>query len=320
MERWARELVTRLPALNRERYLPAFPPAAMGGAAGQVWEQLALPHTARKAGNPFIVNPANLAPLGFGGNVVVIHDAAAIREPDWYSAPYARWQRYVLPKIAARARRIIAPSRFSRDEIVELLGAPIEKVSVIPGGVDDRFSPQADARAAALALSLDRPYVLTVASRTSRKNLASLAPAARALDADGFDLVAAGGERTGLRDKALGGGVRLLGPVPEALLPGLYAGAAAFVLPSLHEGFGLTALEAMKSGVPVVVSRAGALPEVCGDFASYVDPNDPAAIADALLRAVDRSPEPGAAEHVAQFGWARTAASVDDVVGALLDA
>ena len=274
---------------------------------------------ARREGTPLILNPANLAPLRFGGNVVVIHDAAAIREPDWYSAPYARWQRMALPRIARRARAVITPSEFSRDEIVELLGVSEAKVSVVPGGVDERFSPGAGAAAVAHALGLDRPYVLTVASRTSRKNLASLGVAASALREEGIELVAAGGERSGLRDGDLTGSVKTLGTISDALLPGLYAGARAFVLPSFHEGFGLTALEAMKSGVPVVVSDAGALPEVCGDAATYVDPSDPAGIATAVVAAAAREGvDTKAVEVASRFTWERTAAGVDRVIGRLL--
>ena len=131
-------------------------------------------------------------------------------------------------------------SEFSRQEIVTLLGVAPERVSVIPGGVDGRFSMRADPTAAATVLGLARPYVLTVASATSRKNLAALGPAAARLAlAKGIELVAAGGERPQFAGRVDAVGLRPLGHVDDALLPGLYAGALAFVLPSLYEGFGL---------------------------------------------------------------------------------
>ena len=83
-----------------------------------------------------------------------------------------------------------------------------------------------------------------------------------------------------------GGPARPLGHVPDAHLPGLYAGASAFVLPSWHEGFGLTCLEAMACGVPVVAADAGALPETCGDAARYADPFDPDDIATQVQAAI----------------------------------
>jgi len=137
--------------------------------------------------------------------------------------------------------------------VVELLGASPDRV-VIGGGVDERFGPDREAAGrAARALGLERPYVLTVGSLIARKNLGALARAAGALAGRGMDLVAAGGGRPQLRAEQGRDGIRTLGHVDDAQLPGLYAGARAFVLASRHEGFGLTCVEAMASEVPVVV-------------------------------------------------------------------
>jgi glycosyltransferase involved in cell wall biosynthesis len=304
VERWARELAAG------SGYEILRPPAALSHRAGHAWEQLVLPLRARRA--TWLVNPANLAPLAFPRNAVVIHDAAALREPSWYSPAYAAWQRRVLPAIARRARLVITVSEFSRAELAELLGVDAR---VVPGGVDARFVPGADPEPARAALGLARPYVLTVASRSARKNLGALDLAARRLAAQGIDLVAAGGERPQFRTPT-DGAVRALGHVPEAHLPGLYAGAHAFVLPSLHEGFGLTCLEAMACGVPVVAARAGALPETCGDAARYADPLDAddmatqieAALGDDALRAAGP-------RRAAAFTWERTIAAIDALLG-----
>ena len=319
VERWARELAARLPSLEPGRYEVEMVPPWLSGPAGQAWEQVVLPAVARRRRARLLLNPANLAPLAYPGNVVVIHDAAALREPGWYSPAYARWQRAIMPLVARRARAIITPSAFSRDELVELLGARPEAISVIPGGADERFGPSVDPGPAAAALGLDRPYVLSVAGRTTRKNLTALAPLAVALRERDMELVLAG---PGRREFAAGQEPppgRVIGHVPDALLPGLYAGAAAFVLPSLHEGFGLTALEAMKTGLPVVAGDGGALPELCGDGATYVDPRDPAAICEAVLGACAQSrPVMAALERAERFSWERTAVEVDRLVGSLL--
>jgi glycosyltransferase involved in cell wall biosynthesis len=323
VERWARELSVRLPALAPERYVVARPPAALAHRAGHAWEQVVLPVDAAARRARAILCPANLAPLASRRTVVVLHDVAPLREPGWYSEPYVRWQRAVLPRIAKRAALVITPSAFSRAEVVDLLDVPEARVAVVPGGVDARFTPTADPAPARAALGLgERPYVLTVASRTARKNLAVLDVAARRLAERGVDLVAAGGDRPQFRSEADTTGVRALGHVDDALLPGLYAGAAAFVLPSLYEGFGLTALEAMAAGVPVVAADRGALPEVCGAAAQLVDPTDAEAVAAALEHALDDPARWRAAgpRRAAPLTWDATARGVDALLAELLAA
>ena len=287
--------------------------------AGQLWEQIALPLEARRAGTPLLINPANLAPLAFNHNLVHIFDAAALRQPDWYSNLYSSYQARMLPLVARRAEAIVTGSEFSKAELIELLGVDASKIHVIAGGVEARFSPAADAAQARTELALAGPYVLCVASRTARKNLASLEPAARLLAAEGIELVVAGGDRPQFKEQAAAGAVRFLGYVDDALLPGLYAGASAFVLPSLHEGFGLTALEAMASGVPAVLSAAGALPEIAASAALFADPLDPLAIADQILAAIGNQQlaQAGIA-RAAQFNWEQTALSLDQLVGELV--
>ena len=261
-------------------------------------------------------SPANLAPLAWPRNVVVIHDAAALRQPQWYSRGYVAWQRTVLPRIARRATHVLTVSEFSRREIVELMGVDEARISVIPGGVGDAFTPEADVEAAARAHGLERPYVLTVASRVARKNLTALAPAARALAAEGIELVAAGGDRPQFSAEDGVPGLRDLGAVDEEHLPGLYAGARAFVLASRYEGFGLTCLEAMASGTPVVASDRGALRETCDGAALLVDPDDEVGIAGALRRAIGDEAlhaqlRAAGLERAAQLTWARSALAVD---------
>ena len=312
VERWARELERRLPALRPGGYAVARPPAAHVHRPGHLWEQAVLPARAARARARWLLCPANLAPVAWPRTAVVLHDAAPLREPGWYSSAYVAFQRVVLPLIARRARLVITVSDFSRRELVQLVRLDPGRIAVVPGGVDARFGPDANDGAARAALGLDRPYVLTVASRTARKNLGVLQVAARRLAGEGIDLVAAGGDRPQFREEGGTNGVRAVGHVDDELLPGLYAGAAAFVLPSLYEGFGLTCLEAMACGTPVVAADRGALPEVCGDAALYVDPEDPRAVADGIERALDdeRLRTAGRA-RAAQFTWERTAREVD---------
>ncbi|HEX5619655.1 MAG TPA: glycosyltransferase family 1 protein [Solirubrobacteraceae bacterium] len=305
VERWARELARRLPALRPDGYAVLKPPRALVHRAGHAWEQAVLP--VRAARMRALLCPANLAPLAYPRSVVVIHDAAPLRHPGWYSPSYARAQRVLLPAIARRAQRVITVSAFSAAELRDLLGVEAE---IVPGGVDERFRPDAPRPP-----GFDRPYVLTVASQTARKNLAALIPAARALAADGVEVVVAGGHRPQFAAESGLAGLRMLGHVDDALLPGLYAGAEAFALPSLYEGFGLPVLEAMASGTPVVAARAGALPETCGDAAVLAEPEGEA-FAAALTRLVADETErtrlrAAGLARAAGFSWDATARAVD---------
>jgi glycosyltransferase involved in cell wall biosynthesis len=313
VERWARELAARLPALRPGGYEVIAPPARLVHRAGHAWEQAVLP--ARAARARALLCPANLAPLAFPRSVVVVHDAAVLRHPGWYSRAYATWQRVLLPALARRALRLVTVSEFSRGELVELLGVDAERFAVVPGGVDERFTPDADPAAARRALGLERPYVLAVASQTARKNLAALGPAARALAGEGVDVVVAGGHRPQFAREAGLRGLRLLGHVDDAVLPGLYAGATAFALPSRYEGFGLPVLEAMACGVPVVAAAAGALPETAGGAALLAEPDGEAfaAALAGLLRDGDERERLRAAglRRAAGFSWDRTARAID---------
>jgi glycosyltransferase involved in cell wall biosynthesis len=318
VERWAREMAVRLPELDPERYVVMGPPPALSKRPGQAWEQLLLPAAAAKARARVIYNPANLAPLGWPRNVVQIHDVVALRHPEWYSAAYVRWQRAMMPRIARRARLVITVSEFSRAELIEFLGVPGERIRVVPGGVDKRFGAGIDPEPVLRRLGLTKPYVLAVGDRGPRKNLEALRPAVALLRKEGIELVVAGGGRGHQLGAGLAG-ARDLGYVADDDLPGLYAGARAFALPSLHEGFGLTVLEAMAAGVPVVASQRAALPEVVTGAGILADPDDWGLFGAAVVGAATdeqqraRLREQGR-QVAARYTWERAATAVHGIL------
>lgn len=229
----------------------------------------------------------------------------------------------------AAAARILTASEFARNEIASRLDFPAERIDVVPHGVDSTcFRPDApggrDAVLRALGTSEDAPYVVFVSSLHLRKNLASLRAAMTLLATRGYPhrLVivaapsAASDDSPGLEHQAFadlpgtrGRVARIVAPSDQGLAA-VMAGAAAFCLPSLSEGFGLTALEAMACGTPCVVSNRGALPEVVGDAGVIAEP-DPESLADALSRLLDDEPRRRALSHAARkralgFTWEAT--------------
>jgi glycosyltransferase involved in cell wall biosynthesis len=295
------------------------PPATLAHRAGHAWEQIALPVAAR--GAELLLSPANLAPLAYPRNVVVIHDSAPFREPSWYKRAYGAWHRAAIPRIARRARLVVAPSEHTRSELLELFGLEGDRVVAIAPGVDPSFATPSDPVPLLRRYGIERPYVLAVGTEGPRKNLALLDAIAPELAEHGLDVAIAGSSRPYLPQSAASGQARRLGYVADQDLPALYAGAAVFAMPSLYEGFGLPCIEAMAAGTPVVAADRSALPEACDGAALLADPGDPDAFAAALLRAAGRERDGLVAkgrERAAALSWRRTAEELDGRLEPLL--
>ncbi|MDD5369267.1 MAG: glycosyltransferase family 1 protein, partial [Anaerolineaceae bacterium] len=319
VERYAHEVARRLPG---EMHFAA-PHRKTTGWAGHVWEQLVLPGL---VGEHLLWSPANSGPLLVERQVVTIHDGFVLDHPEWYRKTFHSWYRLILPRLARKAMRIVTSSEYSRQRLVKLLHIPLEKVRVAPGGVDrSKFFPWPEAQKTRFreALGLPARYVLFVGSIEPRKNLNRLETAWDRVHGQHADvkLVIAGGSGLSFSGefKPCLHSIRSLGYQDESRLVGLYAGASAFVLPSLDEGFGLPLLEAMACGTPVVAAAAGAIPEVVGDAALLVDPFDPFDIArglDTILSEPDLCHElvEKGFSRAAQYSWERSAEVVQQVL------
>jgi glycosyltransferase involved in cell wall biosynthesis len=287
VERYARELVARLgnPATV------VAPNAPVRGVRGHLWEQGVLPRLVRGA---LLWSPCNTGPLSVAHQVVTIHDCGFYDHAECFSRAFATWYRWLIPRLARRARRVITVSHFSRRRLTEFARVAEEQIVVIPNGVGRQFAPVDSDTIARTKQELGLParYVLSVGSLDPRKNLARLLEAWRQLPTDdwGLKLLLVGGSHQNFQAVGLAHdvpNVAMAGYVDDEHLPAVYSGAELFVFPSLYEGFGLPVLEAMACGTAVVCSHATSLPEVAGDAAVLVDPREPEAIAAGIRRVLE---------------------------------
>jgi glycosyltransferase involved in cell wall biosynthesis len=315
VERYACEVVGRLPErikIIRTRHTR--------GLAGHFWEQFILP--LQVSSQAVLWSPANSGPVAVSRQIVTIHDLSPLEHPEWFHPGFAKLYQWLLPAIIQRARLLCVPSSYTRSRLLKTRLSISEKVIVIPNGVNhNQFYPRPAAEINSLRMRYGLPesYLLAVGTQQPRKNLNNLLTAWRLVHPQhpGWSLVIAGGKGPQFKPSDLqtvSPGVRMLGYVPDAELPILYSGARAYLSASLEEGFGLTVLEAMACGTPVLAASSGALPEVLGNTGLYFDPlspqeianriesllDNPAVFMDLALRALERSRE---------MPWERTAQS-----------
>ena len=237
------------------------------------------------------------APLVYGGPLVVtIPDLAFLHVPDAFPGALRLALRVLVPRSIAQASRVVAVSEFSRGDIMTSYGVRPEKVTAISLGADASFHPLDSALTeGVLARYGLRPGFLFSLGRLNwRKNLDRTLLAygrIRTRCVSDIPLVIGGKQDYGggellrrIRLSEVGSNVRWIGLIPDEDLPAFYNAAACFVYPSLFEGFGLPALEAMACGTPVVTSDRAALPELVGDAALVVDPESVEALAEAFTR------------------------------------
>jgi glycosyltransferase involved in cell wall biosynthesis len=262
----------------------------------QLFEPLAL----RRLRPQVLHSPGLASPLLWHGPVVLtLHDVAFLSLPEQMSRASLYYWRYIALPSARRATRIVTVSNHARQEIARELHLPLERIETVYNSIDDQFKASTPSEMIAQALKrygVNEAYILFVGTLQARKNVGALIRAFERLAQQMPDvqLVLAGGISGNseaivreVEQSPVAGRIRLTGRVAYEDLPALYAGARVLVLPSKHEGFGLTMIEAMACGTPVVANNASCLPEVAGDAALLVDADDADAFAATLRRAMD---------------------------------
>jgi glycosyltransferase involved in cell wall biosynthesis len=268
--------------------------------------------------------PGHVIPFAWPGKVLtVVHDLAFERHPDAYKFAERAYLQLTTRWAVTRSRLLIAVSESTRDDLVELYGVRPERIRVVPLGISAPFVNPASVSGLA-ELGLNETFVLQVGRIERRKNQAAVLAAVEKLE--DVTLVVAGPER----DPALADQLRrssrcqVLGAVDQPLLELLYKRAAAVIVPSLYEGFGLPVLEAMARGKVVVAAKASSLPEVGGDAVLYFHPG---ATAEQLAGVIDIALHDQALRtHLARlararartFTWDKTATGVAAIIKELV--
>ena len=294
-------------------------------------ELMLLGRQARSLGADIFHEPHYTLPTGLKGrSVVTIHDLIHLKMPQFFSPAQRIYARAVIGHAVRHAGAVIVDSQKTKDDILETFKAQEQDVEVIHLGIRPIFRKLEDRTIVERFLSaaeLKRPYVLYVGNVKPHKNIRTLLSAFAQVRTkrDDLELVFVGGsckEDRSLSEQAqrLGiiGAVRDLHHVSDEELVCAYNGAEVLVLPSLYEGFGYSALEAMACGTPTVVSTGGSLPEVVGIASLIVDPSRPEELAEALLSVV-RDPEmkrdliAKGRINVQRFSWRATAGKTLEV-------
>ncbi len=302
------------------------------------WEQTILPFAAGRLRLDLLFCPVNVRPfIAPCPTLLTIHDLIFLRYPAAFH-PLKRLYLTAMTGWSARhARQVIAVSETTRRDVIKLLHIPPSHVTTVYNGVGTQFHPISELERSNFRYEkgIEGRIIIHIGTLEPRKNISTLLHAFAALAHDPdlsdvilvvggskgwyYDEIFATAERLGLGSREQGGRVRWLGRVPDDELPLWYNIAGVCAYPSLYEGFGLPALEAMSCGTPVVASNTSALPEVVGNAGILVDPMGIGAWADAL-RSLLRDPAlaarlgQAALQQASTFSWERTARQTAEVL------
>ncbi|MBE0672431.1 MAG: glycosyltransferase family 4 protein [Anaerolineales bacterium] len=318
VDRYAHEISKRLTMPN---YFIT-PSYSLGRVTGHLWEQLFLP--ARIRTRDLLWSPANTGPWTVQNQIITIHDASVFDHPEWFDPTFALWTRLSWKVLAKRAKAIFTVSNFSRERLKFHLEIPEEKIHVIHNGVGKPFEPQPQKSIERVKekYGIKKPYFLFVGTKEPRKNLAGLAQAWKLLGTRSHSLFIAGAEGNVFANQTHHEVLLNQTYVPDEDLPALYSGATSVINPSVYEGFGLTILEAMACGAPVIAADISVFREIFDGTVLFFNPYYPNELASTIQKVTeDKSCTNVLIEkslaHASRFSWDESARRTQTILESL---
>jgi glycosyltransferase involved in cell wall biosynthesis len=312
-----------IPGSFEERILPTFPfPKEF------IWSQCVLPIELTRRPVDLFHGLDFYIPLAWrGDSAVTVHDISW----EYFLSDFALKTRYknrmLIPLACKRAKAVIVNSNHTAKDLMNIYKVPEKKIHVIYHGVEDKFCVLENYSESFLEdlrteYGVRRPFILSVGDLRPRKNLLRLFQAfARLVKIDefhDFQLAIVGKPVRNVSDlynyvieNKIENKIRFLGYLPDDILPQLYNAASLFIQPSLYEGFGFTALEALSCGAPTAVSNVSSLPEICGDGAIYFNPYSVEEITQTMLsiltnRVLRQKVRQAGLRRAKMFSWGKT--------------
>lgn len=286
----------------------------IGFLTGHLWEQLTLQAYVRRK-KAVLISLCNTAPLFLENQIVTIHDLSFRLYPEWNSKIFSLVYNTMIPIIAKNSKHILTVSNTSKEELINELSIPKDKISVVYNAVSSIFlekqllEKEED--------SVQEDYILTVSSFHPRKNLKRLIEAFLKISDKNLKLYIVGNfdknfafEELSLKE--LDFRIKILTNVNDLELRRIYKKAKLFVYPSLYEGFGIPIIEAMSCGVPVCVSNINVFREVCGCNATYFDPYNIEDIRDKIIRAIDKPKL--LCNQLNKYSWQHSSSVIESIV------
>ncbi|CAI0921887.1 Glycogen synthase [Serratia plymuthica] len=295
----------------------------IGSKSGHQWEQIELPRFLKNNNSGLLLNLGSTAPVFYNNQIVTHHDVTYKRYPESFSKKFRLFYGFLIPMMLRHSKKLLTVSEFSKKEINNVYGYPIDKIEIIYNAVSDEFKRT-------VRSDENKPYFLAVSSPNFHKNFHGMLKAFELLgDKYNISLKIIGKTATSFSKQDFSSlinkteKIEFMGRVDDKDMIKLYQNALAFVFPSFYEGFGIPPLEAQSCGCPVISSNMASMPEVLRDSALYFDPYNEQDIASAMEKIIlDKKLRSELISrgdaNIKRFSWSDSALKISQIVDEIL--